>query len=310
MNALPRYVEYGARVNAPPPFLAREGTFRVLLLEGNDNLLAEMCKRILTEPAQGTVEYRSIGSHVMLMMGAAKFSSLAPGFTQRGYVRETQLSLWMPVTAGHMAGPIFVPDRLCMAVPYIFVDNPMSYVGGREDYGFPKSMGIFEPHDAGGDHVTVQAFGGDFAPQNEAHWTPVIDIARAGAPGQAGDATQGAEVSWRTQEELMDAALPCGIGFIADLVNSVLSGQARQVFLKQFRDCADPTAACYQAIVEAQMQVEEVSWAVSPDPWTVTVYPLESHPITADLGLGNQTAQLAIDLKMNMTQQPGVVVAP
>jgi hypothetical protein len=246
---------------------------------------------------------------VMLMMGSAKFSSLVPAFKQMGYVRETQLSLWLPVSAGHMDGPIFVPDRLCMAVPYIFVDNPMSYIAGREDYGYPKSMAIFEPSDATGDHVTVKAFGGNDAPANEVAWTPVLEVARAGAQGSAGAPHGGAAIGWRALEELTDAALPCGIGFIVDLVKSVLAGQARQVFLKQFRDCADPTGACYQHIVEAPMKLENVSWALSPDDWTLTVHPIDSHPITAELGLGNQTAQLAVDLKMDMTEGVGVVVA-
>jgi hypothetical protein len=245
----------------------------------------------------------------MLLLGSAKLSSTAPGFAQMGFVNEKQLSLWIPVMAGHKEGPVFVADRLCMAVPYIFVDNPMSYVGGREDYGFPKSMGIFGPGGVLDDRLTVQTFGGDFAPQNEATWEPVLDISRNPGQGEGPGAALD-EPIWRALEDLADAELVCGIGLLADLVKSFLAGQTRQVFLKQFRDCANPTASCYTAIVEAVMQVEDASWAISPDPWSVRVHPLDSHPITAELGVEDQTAQLAIDLKMNMTQQTGVLVAP
>jgi hypothetical protein len=314
VSPTPRYVEYGGRVNAPPPFLGHEGSFRFLLLQGDAGLLKGMCERMLTGPAAGAVEYRAIGSHVLLLMGAANFSSLVPAFKQMGFIRETQLSLWLPVQAGHMNGSRFVADRLCLAVPYIFVDNPMSYIAGREDYGYPKSMGIFEPPDATGDHVTLKAFGGDDAPTNQVSWKPVLEVARGGGQGVASAAaastSASASIEWRTVEELTGAELPCGVSFIADLVKAVLSGQVRQVFLKQFRDCDDPTGACYQAIVEAPMKLEDVSWALSLDAWTVTVHPLQSHPITAELGVKDQTAQLVVDLKMNMTEDVGVVVAP
>jgi hypothetical protein len=40
------------------------------------------------------------------------------------------------------------------------------------------------------------------------------------------------------------------------------------------------------------------------------VTPLQSHPITADLGVGTQSTRIVFELKMNMLLNPGEVVAP
>jgi len=61
-------------------------------------------------------------------------------------------------------------------VPYIFVDNPMSYLGGREDFGYAKAMGQFQPPSALGTRITLDAFGGDFATGNQASWLPLLEI--------------------------------------------------------------------------------------------------------------------------------------
>src|SRR5262249_21359764 len=59
------------------------------------------------------------------------------------------------------------------------------------------------------------------------------------------------------------------------------------VFLKEFRDAADGSLACYQQIVEARARVLEVGGAgVLTGPYEVKIHAFDSHPIAADLGLG------------------------
>ena len=49
------------------------------------------------------------------------------------HTAEAELeALLAPLLAGHDVGGLFIAERLLMAVPYVFVDNPMSYLGGRE----------------------------------------------------------------------------------------------------------------------------------------------------------------------------------
>ena len=64
------------------------------------------------------------------------------------------------------------------------------------------------------------------------------------------------------------------------------------VFLKQFRDVECPTKACYQAIVEARLDVDialadaNAFQLLEPAGFAVTVKSFASHPIEDELGIG------------------------
>jgi len=324
---LPAYVEYGSRVSAPPPVLARQGRFLGLVLEGDETQIEALCQRMLNVPAAGAVEYMPLTRHVLVLAGSfGEVSSLAPGFEDWGSVKETHISMWVPLAAGHREGKRFVPSRLCLAVPYILVDNPLSYAGGREDYGYPKAMGRFSPSGGLGDLVQVQVFGGDFGRGNQARWTPLLELARmrpeggtATRRGAATTATADADAAmWREAEEIVshfvhvsgrvDAPRLALDIALEDIVKAILDKSARQVFLKQFRDAETAGDACYQAIVEAPVQVTEASWRPLLQDWQVMIHSLDSHPIASDLGIATQTTRLTFEVMMNMIIDPGVVV--
>jgi len=307
----------------PPPFVTREGRLHGLVLEGDRERIEALCDRMFNGPAAGAVEYRPLTEHVLMLVGSfGHVASLAPGFDELGSVKETQLSLWVPVSAGHREGERFVADRMCMAVPFIFVDNPMSYAGGREDLGYPKSIARFEPSSGFGERVEVQTFGGDFASGNQAAWVPVLELARAGAAGgPAAAAEQTARAAWHAAEDIAHHLLhPLADGdsqragpdmaLFRDLAGDLLHKRARQVFLKQFRDAEAVGRACYRAVVEAPIHVTSAKWRPSLHEWQVTVHPLGSHPLLDDLGVATQTTRLAFELEMDMVVDPGVVVAP
>jgi len=323
----PEYVEYGARATAPPPFLSSEGRFRCLLLEGDAALIAGTIERVFNVPAAGRACYRPMfGKHVLLQTGAfGKIRSQAPGFEQRGYIEETQISLWIPVVAGQLRGRAFLAERLCMAVPYILVDNPMSCAGGREDYGYPKSLGVFAPRSGIGDPQTVEAFGGQFAPDSRAGWQQLLRISRpsgAAAAGNAKAANGGDGDAWQDLGEarrrlggltgkrlrkLPELPQPSLLG---DLLAALAGKQVRQVFLKQFRDIQGDTGAVYQEVVEAPIHFLSTSINPSLEQWNVDITPLDSHPIGRELGVLSQSTRLTFEVKMDMIAEPGTVIAP
>jgi hypothetical protein len=92
------------------------------------------------------------------------------------------------------------------------------------------------------------------------------------------------------------------------LVEDLLAGQVRQVFLKQFRDAADGTRACYQAVVEAPIQVTRLSFTPSLTEWDVTIHPLDSHPIGQELGVESGRALMAYEAELDMVVLTGTEV--
>ena len=120
-----------------------------------------------------------------------------------------------------------------------------------------------------------------------------------------GDGTQ-----LREGEDLVLGDLTLGSGLVGDLFAERMS----QVFLKQFRDATDGKRACYQAVVEAPVQIQNVGYSLTERDWTLTVHPLDSHPIHTELGITTQQAKLALDMEIDFVvengHEVGRVVAP
>jgi hypothetical protein len=243
-------------------------------------------------------------------------SSITPPFDKWGSVRESQASFWVPVLAGHEHGGHFHVERFALSVPYILVDNPMSYAGGREVYGYAKSLGRFEPANALGDAVTVSAFGGDFESDSVAGWRPFFEIS-------SGERSDGAEPDPRGPEDFLRDVAGGVLDRLSDLgdrlglgrlriergaLDNALALRVQQVFLKQFRDAHDVTSACYQATVEAPVDIARFDWRPSLlDPWQVTIHPLDSHPIAGELGVESQVAHLTYELDIDFTVEMGTI---
>jgi hypothetical protein len=319
------YVEYGARDTSPPPFESEGGGFLGLALKGDPAKIDDLIKRMLNEPAGGKVVYTRMGSYVVLLVGT--FPALrASRFPGGGYVSETQLSLWLPVKARAANGV----ERVCLTAPYIFVDNPLSLECGREDFGYPKSLGHFQPERWNGVSMQLKAFGGNWGYVNHAAWTPLIEIGLAGgaplagigaaaapgAPGVALATTPEEVAAALTRRALLEQggvspdSLLGWINIVLGFIKEVMEGKVKQVFLKQFRDASTPDVCCYQAVVEALAEVKNVSSSESLQDWQVTLYNLDSHPMFEDLGLVSQSTRLAFECHMDLTLNLGEIVAP
>ncbi|HEX3512366.1 MAG TPA: hypothetical protein VHT27_14850 [Solirubrobacteraceae bacterium] len=308
------YVEFGGRATAPPPFLSTEGTFRGLLLRGDATKIAELVERVYNVPAEGKVVYRPMFGEWLLMQSGAfkKVSSQAPGFADWGSVDEAQTSVWIPVAAGRIEDKKFIAERVAMCVPYILVNNPMSYAGGREIYGYPKTLGIFEPASALGSPQVVQAFGGDFKATNEAGWRTLLELKLTGRdtpqPGAWRDLGDVLETLPRVWHELADG-LP-EVSVLKSILEALSGHQTLQVFLKQFRDAAVAGKACYQGVVESPIRFLKTQMRPSLAEWKVVVNHLDSHPIDTELGLTTQTTRLSFEGQMDFVAEPGKIVAP
>ena len=314
---LPAYVEFGGRATAPSPFACEGGRLQGLLLEGEGSRIAALVERMFNVPAGRGIEYRALGDNVMMLVGNfQRVTSLTAPFDRWGAVRETQASFWIPVLAGRDLGDVFIADRLLLAVPYVLVDNPMSYLGGREDFGYAKVMARFDPASGLGEQVTIQAFGGNFGRNEGADWRDFVDVV-GGAPRPSAQPPKRSSGTLPLIRHLVGdiPGLVAGgevvlgdIRLTTELIADLLAGRVGQVFLKQFRDATDGTRACYQAVVEAPVQIRKVESGLSPRDWSVRVHPLDSHPIGLELGVSDQTARLAFDIDIDFVVEDGYEV--
>ena len=311
---MPEYVEYGGRVDSPAPFLSQGGKLRALVLDADADKLDALVDRALTVPARGAVEYRAIGGIVLLQVG--RFDSITctrQPYDTWGSVREGIGCFWVPVVAGRERLGVFVADRFGFFAPYVFVDNPYSLIGGRDVYGYNKSLARFEPADGVGKHVVIRTFGGNFT-GGDAEWHPIVELEQEDSDGSDGPVLDGiADLAKVLVPGLLDLftgegdlQLP-GLTLAEHLMQSALAGRGNQVFLKQFRDADDGARACYQAVVEAGALFHSVKAKPVGAPVRVTIHRWDSHPITEELGVSSQVARHALDCELDFTVEPGVV---
>jgi hypothetical protein len=314
----PPYIEYGGRVDSPAPFQSDGGHLRALPLQADAAKLDAIVDRALTGPAQGKVEYRAIGGIVLLQIGHfERVTCLLPPFDSWGAVREVVACFWVPVLAGREHLGVFVADRFGFFAPYVFVDNPMSYIGGRDVYGYNKSQARFTPTDGTGPDVKVSTFGGNFTHSAMAGWHPIFALEQQPGGSVAGAVLDSvADAARALVPALLDVALEegelelPGFKLAQQLTSAALAGRGNQVFLKQFRDADDGTRACYQAVVEVPATFQRMRAKPVGHPVRFTLHALDSHPLFEELGLEDQVVTNALDCELDFTVERGVIVAP
>ena len=283
-----KYVEYGGRVTAPGEFDCRGGHFRGFVLKADKDKLTEQIDQMFNATGRHGLTFRVLSEYVLMLVGwFDEVQAMRAPYDAMGVVREEQLSIWIPVGVGRDSDD-FVAERLMTACPFIFVDNPMSYAGGRETYGYPKSLGRFTfPHGADGE-MTVATYGGNFG--DKAAWHPIISMRPSGAEPEA----EGEQELVGEEEFIKDltgldpnqeSILPGGLRIIEQAIRDAIAGQSHQLFLKQFRDAQEPGVACYQEHITAPIQMRNTRAKLRWKKWDIEFTDFESHPICGDLGL-------------------------
>lgn len=329
-----RFIEYGPRDTAPPPFTSGRGRFLGLVLQGDPAKIQALCddfnsvaQSVWENAPQdvrppGPTVYRSLTSSVMFFVG--EWPGLrASTFPMRGEANENQASLWLPLEAGRERDGVFEPERFCVMVPYMFVDNPMSLLNGREDFGYPKTAARFPKCDWQNWEATIEAYGGNYKPGNAANWVSVLTLK---PPGPKPDAARAAvtpdeltaEIIKRMSEEggkdaqVNDAAAPNAAGApiggatALDFVAKFVAGEVPQVFLKQFRDEKEGPGVCYQRIIEAPVKFAAPKILPVFEKWQLTVEDYDSHPMRTDLGLeSNPTSKITFEFEASLELEAG-----
>ncbi len=196
-------------------------------------------------------------------------------------------------------------------MPFLFLDNPVAMLTGRESYGYFKQQGgIGLPSDAGGGGFTARVYGCKMFGSSPWKQETLVTLEPVGGP-LAGDLGLPWPDSRSAAAALVERILS-GLGARAPSRNvfaNVLLGRMPQIFLKQFRDIADGTRACYQAITRADYAVTRIASVALEDRYTMTLETLQSTPVAATLGLAPPAETgLGVRIVMDMTLEPGRVL--
>ncbi len=294
----PLFVPRGGEQVFCQPLELRQVRFTSFLFHADPAALQAVCDRYLNAPSGGALHYRSLLPRVLL--GVADVGRVFPIDSpdeRKGWVSEIDVAFWMPVArcAKHLG--LSFTEQIAWFLPYVFVDNAWACAAGREVYGFPKELGIFQvprrttdPALITVDTLAIERFG----PEAQAQVQRLLEVRRTdaepvGHPHQTWD---------RVEEAFEDflhvllgsggVSLP-GLGLLAQAFQFVVQREVPLVFLRQFRDVADGRRACYQAVVEAMTRVLNFREAGKlRGDYRLTVNALDSHPVARELGLSGQ----------------------
>jgi hypothetical protein len=251
------------------------------------------------------VEYRALADTVLLTFANIdRVSSFEGADAELGYTQEGDVVLW--VLAGrYRDGQL---ERVLWHMAYIWVDNPIALVIGREVHGFPKALGklglprsIDDTRALFVDALAIEQRG------SKMQEVRLLELERTDEEAPAKQNTFGAFHGMFGALKVIGELSRQGLG---TLITDVRAGRMPMVFLKQFRDAMQPDRACYQAVVEADATVQELRGAgVLPGRYRLRIRDTASHKIAETLGIDSeQTLGRGFYVQMTFSMDLGRVI--
>ena len=302
--SLPRYISRGGEICYNAPSNLDDTLMFGFVLNAGYAALQGMADRYLNEPTEHRFGFKPLTDLILLnFVHIPRLESVDSVDIRTGTLAYREVGIWT-----------FLDSTLGLQTfaPYMWVNEAAPMVGGREIYGFPKTLGeirmpaLDEPIDELALHATgLERFGlGRPAERLEllrlrppvelsvsarscrdSRWIAdapraLRDVAGALPPPveEPGVLASLAGVARRT-------GLP---GNLTRLASDVLAGQLSWVFLKQFRDVHEPDRACYQAVTQARTQLRQFrGGGLLPRArdWRLELNDVDSAPFVRELGI-------------------------
>ncbi|WCB96374.1 hypothetical protein DSM104299_05133 [Baekduia alba] len=315
MTDLPAYVEFGGLGSAPGPLQCDDTTLYVFGLKADHAKLDALCQKAFNTPTGGAVDYRPLGDTVIVTFGVV--GAIRPEYEpwhSMGTVREPQVGFWIPVARVKHDGDKLVAQDFGMFCAAMMLDNPISLLSGREDYGYPKTMGWSTmPDDATQDTApfTLDVFGMDFGGDEHPERRRLMDLTPVGDELSEVELALGdiLTVGEWIKDMLFDRpGVDLGLHFAIEFGKALKDHKVNQVFLKQIRATADGRRADIQQVVVAPAITKNIKVSQLVHDYDLTIQHLDSHPLHDELGIvAQQRVTLALRMRFDFLIDAGDV---
>jgi hypothetical protein len=309
----PQYVEFGGLASAPGPLQCDDTTLYVFGLQADHAKLDALCGRVFREPTGGAVDYRPLGDNVIVTFGVvgAIRPTLEPWHSM-GAVREPQVGFWIPVARVEEDGDKLVGQDFGMFCAAMMLDNPISLLSGREDYGYPKTMG-WSAMPAEGDLAapfTLDVFGMNFGTGEQPARRRLMELTPVGEELSEAELALGdiLEVGEWIKDILFEKPeVDLGVHFALEFARALHAHRVNQVFLKQIRATEDGRLADVQQVVVAPAVTENIRVSQLDHDYALKLQHLDSHPLYDELGIEDQRVTLAMRMHFDFLIEAGEV---
>jgi hypothetical protein len=295
---LPSYVQVGSKKTFAAPYQASGIRFYGFVLKGDADAMTASVAGALNAPSGGATDYKPVLPFALLsFVNIAGIASTTAPDSGVGFVPEREATFWVLTMSEKKEMGFEVIQSIQFWVPYIFVDSPNALLTGREVEAFPKEWAEVDVgRDTPGNMAARAWVFPKYSPGTEVSKQTVLTATPwATSRGKAGTVARGPDFTtledamrgiWRAVFPDGDPPVIPGISLLVQLIEMLVEKEVSLVFLKQMRDVVDSTTACYQAIVEAPIEVTGFRGAnLLPDLYDLTIADYESHPILRDLGV-------------------------
>jgi hypothetical protein len=315
MTDLPAYVEFGGLGSAPGPLQCDDTTLYVFSLKADHAKLDALCTKVFHDPTGGAVDYRPLGDNVIVTFGVV--GAIRPGYEpwhSMGTVREPQVGFWIPVARVKKDGDgDLVAQDFGMFCAAMMLDNPISLLSGREDYGYPKTMGWPEMPAQATDPTpfTLDVFGMNFGGDEHPERRRLMELAPVGEELSEAELAIGdvlAVGEWIKDMLFDKPEVEVGLKFAYEFGKALHDHKVNQVFLKQIRATGDGRRADIQQVVVAPAITENISVTQLRHDYDCTIQQLDSHPLHDELGIEpQQRVTLALRMHFDFLIEVGEV---
>jgi hypothetical protein len=295
------YIARGGDLVMAAPLALRGATMYSFLVDADFGALQKLVDAQLNAIAGAGTYAPLAGFAAIVCADITNSYSTVPPDSEKGWMAERDFGVWIPVVRD---------GRIGWYLPYVFVDNVAAMLTGREVFGFFKQQATLAmpPNPRAPGMFAIDALViPEFAPSSQAQNLRLMTITATDA------APEGSWKNVRDAADALRALAPAGVSWweiVKNVVEDLATGDVPMVFLKQFRDVADPTQACYQAIVEAPSHLDRWhdGWFTSAHDIVITE--CASHPIAAECGLATPLrSKTGFWCRMDFTMKAGKVVA-
>jgi hypothetical protein len=293
--ARPRYVTRDSEQAFAPPYRQAGCALYAFAIPAERARLQRVVDRFLAAPSGGRLRPRVAAGHVLLYFcDFAQSQSHDPDDARRGWLGERECGLWIPLRIEGSASPAFFTHAM-------FVDSGPAMCSGREVLGFPKEIGLLHvPRDpARASSLTLDALVMGDARTRPGSWRPLIELERLEA--SAASPAEGLRAAALRWADVLGVDGPRALAWLG-------RGRADFYNLKQFRDCADPTRACYQQVVRASAALRGARRVAPAGEYAYRVHPHPSHPLSEALGLPAEGRARGVFCDLDLDFEMGAVL--
>jgi hypothetical protein len=286
----PGYIFFGGAGVQAPPYPCRGAQLASFACQGDETAIQGLIERTLNA-ATSPGRFRTLlGPGVLIAaLEADAIGSSTPPFSSWGTISETDVGFWLLVTDSTVAlSAYWFPV-------YLYVDNWMALVGGREVWGFPKALATIEaPSGVIGGPISVTTLAlKTLSPGTRAVPGEIFRITPEPSAHVEESRLEGGPHTMML-ERAADPALPKwtapALANFASAFNPIASESASRtgmIFLKQVRDPSSPTAVSDRSVVAAKPTLSGLPRGVGvlSGGYRLSLADYASQPISHDLGL-------------------------